>query len=283
MATHKTFSINFYRPFFGPNDDKGKDFNLYISGVYQKDKELLNQKKYAGLKFLNDDKGYIFGEIRLYRDDAPHIGAPLQSDRQIPFKQGEHVLEKSFFLYSKKLNILALQLTSTIRTPGHFEKVINDSKPKELIHIASIVESSALNRLTSMQSDIKKIECAIARPSTKKNTITPTDNWSKAALILADDAPGRMVFSLTGNMQGTTKNPLDSSTIRHMIDGFKSGLFDSATATSTTGETIDLLSSRLRETIKPSMSGKYPFAGSIKDELIDAFQRQDHELRAYKP
>ncbi len=283
MANQKTFSINFYRPFYGPNDDKGKDFKQYLAGVYQKDKELLNQKKSAGLKFLQADPDYIFGEIRLYRDDAPHIGAPLQAERQIPLKQGEHVLEKAFFLYSNKLNIFALQLTASIRSPGYFEKVINDSKPKELVHISSIVESSALARLNNMQSDIRKIECSIARPSTKKNAITPTDHWSKAALVLADDAPGRMVFSLTGNMQGTVKNPLDSGTVRHMIDGFKSGLFDSAKATSTTGETVDLLSSRLRETINPSMTGKYPLAGSIRNELIDAFNRQDHELRAYKP
>jgi len=275
----KDFTVHFYRGHIGPADNDGTGFKTKLLTLASGN-ELLDEAKKHGLRLAGTTGSYLFIELKKYRDEAPHIGKPSGGEREIVMAADEHVIEKAYGLYCTTLNILCLQLTNHFRSPGEIANIFS-RRGTLTTHFSSILNTDPTGRLTQKQHDIKSIECSVVLPSGRAQS--PSDDWSKAALVLSDGAPGRLHFTITGDMRGTTKHPLAPSTVQKVLRGAADGFLAKAKAIPSTGEAIDLLNDRLSDKISPTMSGKYPMSGSVQSELISAFADNAAALNVYKP
>jgi hypothetical protein len=280
MDKPKNFNVLFYRAHLGNDDTSGQTFLDHFNSICISNEILLNKNKTASVELISDEDEYLFCALRIYRDDAPHVGSPDGEEREIDMSSDESVIEKTFIYYSKVYKLFALQTSSAFRSPAYFESVLKNNKGSNrgALFCSPIVNSEADKKLSDNQSSIQKFEVVITAPSTKTST---NDDWSNAALIVADGAPGKIAITLQGEYAGTTKHPLPSSTITKIRRSFNANLLSKAVATTTTGEEINLIQNRLRDIIRVDMTGKYPLAGSVLNEFITIFERRATELARY--
>lgn len=276
----KQYTVTFYRPQLGLKDKKGDNFKDEFLKKYKKNNELLNGSQTFGLKFVDSDKDYIFCEMRKYRDDAPHIGTPRGVDKEISLLQNEHILEKSFILYSKAYKAFALQSSQSFRSPSCFLEVINNQGLNDNVITSVVLGNSADSRLKNNASNIAKFVVAIANPTSKKaNT---SDDWGTDLLSIGDGATGRLEVIIQGDMRGNMQQPLKAGLVEKIKKSIKFGDYDKAIATTSTGEDIDIINDRLRAKIEVDMLGRYPAQRSVQDELIRVFHNQSNELVSLK-
>lgn len=275
----KSFTVNFYRLHHGIDDESGSS----LSDLLKQNPvghEVLTINNTIGLKIIERDIDYCFGEIKQYRDEAPHIGIPSGNDRPIQLQNDEHVIEKSYMLYSFAFHSVLLQITAFCRSPQRLCAILNDQRPAHTVFYSNIIQSDALERLMNLQDDIREIECSVTLPSEILDM--PSDEWKRAALTLAAGSVGRLRFSLLGKNRGTNKQSLEPSVVRNVIDGVRSGFLASARAQPLDGEVIDLLQDRLSSKIRPTMAGKYPLQESVLSELKRALDENSPDLRQYQ-
>ena len=279
MTSTKEYTAKLYRGHHGPDDNLGSAFAEFLSTL-DGCEHLCSDERY-GFQIISIDNGFIFGTVKTYREDTPHIGKPAGDERPVDMGIDEYIIEKAFFLYSRSYNIMALQMSDMYRSPNKIAKVLNHAQSSKAIYFSSIVSEDALRRIAENKHEIKRFECSIALPAAR-NSI-PADDWSKAALTLAEGAPCRLVFTLSGSARGTAKEPLEPSAVERIIQGATKGFLDKAKATTMDGEPIDLLSDRLSGKIYPALAGKHPMPESVKNELIRIFDDNKTALESYKP
>jgi hypothetical protein len=276
VKSTKEFKANFYQCFSHIDDTDGKKFSAIIASI---NKEWLSSNDTYGCNIIEKGSDYFFGELKKYRDDPPHIGKPNETEREIDLEADEHVIEKSYFVYMPKYKVVLLQMTDTFRSPKYFMDTINANVESGTCFAAHMLDENAAQRAAQNQYEVTKVECAIAIPQASRST--PKDQWGQAAVILSDNAAGNLQFTITGNMRGSVKSPIEPSLLKKVIDGAKSGFLSKAKIVPYDGEPIDLLNEKLRTTISPSMAGRYPLQGSIKDELIRAIKEYSSVLESY--
>ncbi|WP_417511387.1 hypothetical protein [Methylophaga sp.] len=206
----------------------------------------------------------------------PHIGTPKGVDKNIKLNPNEHILEKSFILYSKEYKAFALQSSQTFRGPGCFTDVVNSQGLSENVTVSVVLEKTTDKKFNKNLSSIAKFVVAVENPSTKK--AAANDDWGNDVLSVADGATGRFEIMIKGDMRGTVGHPLPASSIKKIRESISTGMYTKAVATTTTGEDIDIINNRLRAKIHVEMLGKYPSQRSVHDELIRVFDDQANEL-----
>jgi hypothetical protein len=273
----KKLTVNFYQGHEGPDDPRGEKFLAAFVNI-SVDQEWLDETSDFGVTCLEKDEHFIFGELKYYRDDAPHIGKPKGKEKELQLEDEEHVIEKVFYLYSVKHRILLMQISAYFHSPNRLAEIVGNNC-SSTCYFAPLMRDDALQRATANIADSKKIVCAFAIPSAK--VLSPSDDWSKAALTLAEGGTGRMEFSITGDMRGTTKEPLKESLVSSVIRGARSGLLDKAKIYTASNEPIDLLSDRLQSKIEVEMNGRYPQKWSVRNELKRTLQSNEQTLDQY--
>jgi hypothetical protein len=275
----KEYTIHFYS---GENGGKGDGLKtmggaLSLIGAGN---EWLQKGNRAGLRVDKVSDKYIYGEVKVYRDDAPHVGKVAEADEELVLAENLHVIEKSYFLYSLETETLLLVQTNFTRGPALLDSIIRENTPgsENSFYFSSILNEDGYERLEKQIASIRLLECAIWMP-TARMAPAPT-LWGKKQMAAAEGSSGRYSFSIGGNLRGSVKYPVEPSAVRNVIEGAKSGLLVKAKAYSIdgTGESIDLLQDRLKATFTIKLNGRYPTWGKMRNALKNAFKQHESEL-----
>ena len=276
----KTFSVSFYRGHIGPDDRDGQSFATLVSSLELND-ELLSPQETFGIVILDVRDGLLFGELKSYREDAPHIGKPHGDEREVEMGDDEYVIEKTFFVLSIEYCVMAFMGTANFRSPRQVAAILEHNLNDTVCHFSQVLQHNATRRLMSGGQEIKSVDCMIALPSARLQE--PSDHWSQSALALADGASGRLRFTVSANMRGSDRHPIEQSLLGKIVTGVQTGILSKAKATTADGEPIDLINDRLTDRVSPIMNGKYPSTRSVYEELSQLFRQHSETLENYRP
>lgn len=275
----KKFKVQFYKGLNVNEADKAPQLSdaLKALGVGN---EWLSESRRNGIRIIDISDDLIFGEIKAYRDDAPHIGKVKEQDEEIQLENGQHIIEKGHFAYSVAHQALLFQVTQFQRSTQVIADVVNYNYPGSVnaFYFAPYVNEDAVARAAENRGNIKEIRCSIWMPAATK--VQNPGNWGSNMIAAAAGVPGLFSFKFSGNMYGRSADPVDPSMFDRVREALDRGIFQRAKVVTIDNPDgpIDLLEDRLMDHITVTMLGMYPAWNSMKDELKRVYTEKENEL-----
>jgi hypothetical protein len=242
----------------------GGDVQYQIRGLHQ---------FHGGASF----KG-VFAKLR--KNDIPHIGALGGSEREIGIQDDEGVIEKNYFLYFKKNQLLVYQSNfngSTITAlETYFSKRLNTA-----------TSFHPILRLDAMQSFLKNelkptcIEFKIASPTNP--AMYDSDDFSRHIISLMSETGGASL-GLTINAGGRGKNKKSlfmdiKQTLKNLV--LKGDVTAAKIKLDGIEHPVDLLADRIIAIRKVKMNGRYPVEDDMYAALLTAKDEYESALSQY--
>lgn len=234
----------------------------------------------------------VFAKFR--KEDLPHAGEPGGPEREIDLDDQEGLLEKNFFLYHRKHELLVYQSNRQGSHPNRLASYLG-GVINEHVLFDPVLQPEPMRRL--LRGDVlpRSLDLRIARPANPQ--IVPADEWNQAVMKVLSGAGG---MSLHIRIRGDGRSQKESE--HHLATRVKravSELMDVADVTRAKLEvdeadapehTIDLIADRLSSRQQVQMNGRYPVSDSIydalrkarsevSDQLQEIFGEQDRDAR----
>lgn len=259
----KTFQVSFYQQLVTSEKTFVSDL-LKKEYKYQKKGNSpytwkLNNFAFQLRDIVSINKGQsftgIFVKFRL--NDLPELGL-LEGDlSKIDMSNHDGVVEKNYFLYERKREIITYQANKSGSSINLFSNfLINLSGLDETISFNPILKLNSAKRLMDKGIDIKKIEFSIARPSL--SNINSNDSLTGFVKNLAQETNGYLIHTTISKEPSSSGEWLQQS-VKQGLSLIANGGANVARAwTDEYEQPIDLIADRIKGPIKVDMEGYYP-------------------------
>ncbi len=219
----------------------------------------------------------VFAKFR--SDDLPHVGTPGEEERELDMKPSDGLLEKNYFLYFRKHQLLVFQENRNGSVVGRLGEYFTHYFNATTV-FQPVLQPDATKRL--LRADVKpmSLELSFARP-TNANWFPP-DDFSQSLLALLKTAKAPSVhLSLKGSGRGPLRQPL-SQKVKKALVSF-AGHADVKVARLMVDDDegrhpIDLIADRLSASIDVVMAGRYPVEDSVFQGLREAKDEHNNAL-----
>lgn len=285
MSDKKALWIEFYRGAVGADGQAGSVADI-LAGLaatgerpvfqYGRDQHEIRDHVYDDEKEIH--RG-VFAKFRT--SDLPSAGTPGGAERDIKLGDDEGLIEKNYFLYVPRYELLVYQRNkhgnTTRRMAGYFTQVCGVATA-----FHPVLQHNALERLRRGDRHAVSLELSIARPTNAE--FYPDNEWNRELFNLLDASGGaRMKVVITSGDR--RRNP--AAFLRDRVKDSAAELAELRLATvarvTMDGEDvapIDLLADRLLSRKTVTMSGRYPAQASMFEALEEAFDEHINQFEA---
>ena len=277
----KSFGVRFYQGYFHDQAEANTVHGLLCTILNkQNDGESPPQigdgpMKHELRELASSANGDVIqGVLALVRDDAPHIREADGGERPIELEDQEGILEKNYFLYYRKQQLLVWQVNGRASHISRFENYLA-SYAGTPVKFYDILQEGSFERLRN--GLIKSLKFRIAKRR-NANAIDP-HNWESDVFDLmggiggtvievkvSTRRKGRGLIDKTSDVIHRMMNRDDVSSLQVRMDGQR--------------EPIDLFADRISDRIEVQMVGHYPLPRDIIIKLAEAKDRQKQALEA---
>lgn len=209
------------------------------------------------------------GSFVKLRDDAPHVVAADNKEHELELEDGDHIIEKCYFLLREAQNLVIWQANRSAGGLSRVEDYLSELLGM-VVALPPVMNQSELDRV--LNGKLYEIDFAYARPPMDANGRAPWDQKSFDMMNSVDAAHAKFTLRAPrgGNLgkavmdmvKGLVKSP-DAEKIRVRLT-------DEA-------DPIELFMAPLRDKITVEMNGRYPQPKSVFEGLEEAYDRH----RAY--
>lgn len=279
MPRNRSYTIEFYKGQYG-DPDKNLSLGKYLLSLAEKGEchsHKLQSTRYCLNHFKKDASGcLLFGQLGKFRDsDVPHIGSADGQEREIGMNDEEGLVEKNFFLYDTKLDVLVWHRNNQASWAVTLSKFLMESS-NETVTLDPVLQIDQMERFMNGKNNITKLEIGIARPNSSE-AYNSIENENLMLDIMSENGAYKLDLELKGNghAKGGDKY-LDSRAYafmkrlvtKHQIDKAKVVVHDELRNIS---HPIDLVADRLLDKIKIEVTGRYPDRVQMKSKLMESY------------
>lgn len=228
----------------------------------------------------NDTATIFWGVFAKYRaDDLPHAGSPGGDERELDLAEEEGLIEKNYFRYYRKNELLLFQRNRNASTSGQFARYLSGSSDG-IVVFNPVLQPEPTRRLLRGEVLPRKLDLSISRP--KNPAMYDRNVWARRVIGLLSESGGvRLRVSVTSDARSKVEQEhyLDAKIKRAMTAFVDSG--DAKIARLIIEEEglehpIDLIADRIVSWQDVEMNGRYPEMKSMQKAL----QRAVREHRA---
>lgn len=250
--------------------DRGASYSTVLNGYVREVREL----------GANVSRSSFWGSVAKFRvHDLPHRGMPGGGERQLVLAENEGLIEKNYFHFNSRRNLLMWQSNRNANGSEHLCKLLADFSQCR-IRKGVVATRTATERLLNGENELKSYEFSLAKP-------TAVDVFPRGARITNQIAE---IFAAGGGDSISVKSSVDSR-LKTGSSGFTEPMREAlaaisrypkarrvvATIVNDDGEqeALDLLADRIKSLQTIELVGRYPNANSV----FAAFQRAYREQR----
>lgn len=135
------------------------------------------------------------GQFRKFRTtDLPEIERTGKSEEELELAEGEGLIERNFFIYYRRHDILGWHVNGHASTPKQLANFVSQAIGSKVV-AAPIPVAGAFDRLLKGGVEVKRITATVARPTNAD--LVADDNFSDEAMALLTNLGGdTMHFSI---------------------------------------------------------------------------------------
>lgn len=285
----KEYKIEFFQLTVSPTDEITSISDIFNSIIDNKidstkiersfTRDIWELKKRTTGKY----RGSFTGVFRKFRNrDIPEKGAAGRDSQPIILEPDEGIVEKNFFVYYPKNNLLAWHNNPHASSPKQFANILKKIS-KVNVNLSMIIQANAAQRLMKNELTMKKVVVSIARP--KSADFYPDDDFSRQALALMNGINGDSLHFEIG-----INSRLEDSA-NTLLSRIKTSLVYFVGAGATTSKavvfedgveyTIDLIADRVISFQSIETNAIFPPSVTMFKLIDDAKQEKQKELDDY--
>lgn len=286
MSDVKNYRIEFYQLSFKPSAKLGSLSDAFQSVLDSTSPSASNREGYTreiwGLKKRDD--GSFVGELRKFRNsNIPDKGAPGKDSSPIPLEQDEGIIERNFFVFFPRYNIVGWHrnyIACGINRFSLFLTAIFESSVKA----APLLEKEAVARLMRGDIKMKKIQLTIPRP--RNPELYPDTDFSQKTLELLGDAGADTMQIVMGinTRRGDSNGRLHQNVkfaMQELVDfGAKKAVIEVFDADGVV-HPVDLIADRIVSTQSVVTDASFPPAGTMYRLIDTAYAENWESINAY--
>lgn len=226
------------------------------------------------------------GQLRKFRmSDFPEIGAVGSAGVELELDPAQGIIEKNFFQFESRNNLLVWHGNGHASTAGQFAKVLSDLWGTK-VSLIPIPKAGAARRLLSGNVDIKKLTLSIPVPTDPN--FYPAQDFSKGVIDMLRGAGGdrikieisadarragrgRMAVLGRGIKRAVAELAQDADATVAKVEAFENGAL----------YPIDLVADRIRSVQVVEHEGRYPGDERMFAVLRAARAEVNDELEEY--
>ncbi len=267
----KSFRVYFARTAVG---EDGEPLADHLAAAVAEHGENLPACDLSGEKFQMRDLtrvGRVWqGSFVKLRDDAPHVVAADDVESELTLNEGDHVIEKCHFLLREQNNVIVWQTNRSAGGLSRAESYLSQCL-RTVVTLPQAMNDAEIDRVLNGQ--LYEIDFAYARPPTAPNN---APRWSQDAFdMMSNVDAAHAKFMLRAPRGGRL-----SRTARNMVRQLLNAPGAEKIRVKLTDETdpVELFMAPLKDRIRVMMLGRYAVAGSVYQELEEAFDRNQHNF-----
>ncbi len=180
MSTrNRKFRIEFYQLFLTPNDDlkhASDGFDMLFASSDERHAEINSYvREISSLSEETGPKGFS-GVMRKFRmSDLPNVGAPGGLETQLELAEGQGLVEKNYFRFFNRHNILGWQANSHANSATMLARLLSRLWSAKVQALPLIV-GDAVGRLLKGKGSIKRLSVTVPRPTA--DDFTPSQDFN---------------------------------------------------------------------------------------------------------
>lgn len=200
------------------------------------------------------------------RHDAPHVVSASDQERELVLEDGEHIIEKCFFLYREHSNVVVWQANRNAggltRAQEYLGLVFND-----YVSLPMVMNDAELDRVLAGQ--LYEIDFAYVRPA---SLTMQAPKWTKNAFdMMSSVDAAHAKFNLRAPRKGALAANIKQM-VRQLIT--EPGAEKLRVKLTDDSEPVELFMAPLKDTIRVEIFGRYPESTHVYSALESAFDRQ---------
>lgn len=200
------------------------------------------------------------------RDDAPHIVAANDQERELELEAGECIIEKCLFLYRINSNIMVWQVNRNAgglsRAQEYLTHVLDTS-----VSLPLVMNESELERI--LAGHVYQLDFAYARPAILAGQPA---QWNQGAFDMMNSIDAAHAkFTLRATRGGWLAEAAKQM-VRQLIP--TQGVEKLRVKMTDESDPIELFMAPLKDAIRVEVLGRYPAPNRVYEELEAAFGRQ---------
>lgn len=226
----------------------------------------------------------IRGQLRkLRREDLPEIGSTDQDGRQLDLPENEGVIEKNFFIFYRRRNLLVWHSNGNASNTNQFAKLLSTiwNCP---VTIDPLIEADAMRRLLKDGVEVKNLQVSLPRPT--NGGLYPNNDFSEDTVRLLNRSGGDRIKVSIG-VDGRTKErrgkALFNVAKEYISDMLSMGASTLKADVIEDGvcHPIDLIANRVQCIQEAEVDSKYPANDAMFDLLRAAKDECNDAITAY--
>ncbi|MCY0966138.1 DUF6731 family protein [Parathalassolituus penaei] len=300
MPDTKVYNVSFYTVFLVDGTDNppklSQVFDGIVSGgdlpceVYNQVEQMTYQLRDV-MRMVDGRFRGVFAKFR--SNDLPKIGSRFNNgqdgERPIDLRDDEGLLEKNYFLYDPRMELLIFQVNgqgTKINKTAEILTGICSDKTGTIVNVflSPVLRPDAIRRILDENIKPTKLKVSFARPTNPDIYKSDMPSFSNGLLDLLSSSDGaNLTLTISANGRGR------SSFRNFLSDSVKLGLVHLSdtipVATSQlwfdeSADPIDLVEDRIKGITDPvEQDGKYPKIDSIFSALDAVYRRYADEIK----
>jgi len=200
------------------------------------------------------------------RDDAPHVVAANEEERELELDDGERIIEKCLFLYRESSNIIVWQVNRNAgglsRAQEYLAHVLD-----AYVSLPLVMNESELERI--LAGHVYQLDFAYARPA---SLAAQPAQWNQGAFDMMNSIDAAHAkFTLRASRGGWLAEAAKQM-VRQLIP--TQGVEKLRVKMTDESDPIELFMAPLKDAIRVELLGRYPAPNRVYEELEAAFGRQ---------
>jgi hypothetical protein len=263
----KTFRVFFTRTAVGPNGTALAPRLSQAVGQHGANLPVidLSGEKHQ-IRDLNRTGAVWTGTFVKLRDDAPHVVAANDQERELNLEDGDHLIEKCHFLLRERGNVLVWQANRSAGGLSRAQEYFS-ALEDELVVLPHVMNDAELEE--KLNGPLYELDFVYDRPHTIAGQ---APRWNQNAFdMMANIEAAHAKFTLRAPRNGSLAERTKQM-VRQMLQTPGTGKV--RIKLTEDKELIELFMAPLKDAIRVEMFGRYPRAKQVFEELESAFDRQ---------
>ena len=204
------------------------------------------------------------------RDDAPHIVAANDQERELELDAGDHIIEKCHFIFREMQNLLIWQANRPAGGLSRAQEYLSHLVNGALVTLPQIMNNAELDRV--MAGQLYELDFAYDRPIEIAGN-APRWNQNAFDMMSRVDA-AHAKFTLRAPRRGGLAEAAKQM-VRQLLPA--TGVGKIRVRMTDESEPIELFMAPLKDVLRVELVGRYPVAADVYAGLEEAYDRQrDH-------
>lgn len=223
----------------------------------------------------------IRGELRKFRtSDLPEIGSIGEKAEQLELEDGQGIIERNFFVYYEKHQILAWHRNGHGSTAAQFARTLSRLFNSS-VQALPVVKKDAIERLLRGDIELKKIEVSLPKPTNPE--LYDSNDFCKTTLnMMSESCADSMMLSLNiDTRKPGSEGKLSSKMKRAIAEFVDLGATKARAYADGIIEPIDLITDRVSSTQEVETNVRYPTSATMFAMLDKARNECSEDIEAY--